>query len=244
MDSNILRSWNGRTIRQREDGYLSATDMCQACNLDITNFNVWIQSEFLMGYLYITKVGFNFNCDFMPYQILNAYCRLENEFKLAEFIENWGQTQQANFTLVRSMSNSINSIENGVLNLLATLDVGFVYIIEDTITKNLKIGKSKNVLNRLYSLQKSNQHDLQIVKTIATTKKSDVEQNLLTQYKSFHLKGEWFYPFNFERNPTHINMIEKELEPTDRIFDISMRILKLGCAKKALREYLEDFKNL
>jgi KilA-N domain len=31
MNSSIIRSWNGRTIRQREDGYLSATDMCQAC---------------------------------------------------------------------------------------------------------------------------------------------------------------------------------------------------------------------
>lgn len=27
----IIRQWNGRTIRQRDDGYLSATDMCQAC---------------------------------------------------------------------------------------------------------------------------------------------------------------------------------------------------------------------
>jgi KilA-N domain len=29
--SNLIREWNGRTIRQRADGYLSATDMCQAC---------------------------------------------------------------------------------------------------------------------------------------------------------------------------------------------------------------------
>jgi hypothetical protein len=28
---HIIRSWNGRTIRQREDGYLSLTDMAQAC---------------------------------------------------------------------------------------------------------------------------------------------------------------------------------------------------------------------
>lgn len=31
MNSIIIRSWNNKTIRQREDGYLSATDMCQAC---------------------------------------------------------------------------------------------------------------------------------------------------------------------------------------------------------------------
>lgn len=27
----LIREWNGRTIRQREDGYMSLTDMCQAC---------------------------------------------------------------------------------------------------------------------------------------------------------------------------------------------------------------------
>lgn len=27
----LSRIWNGRTIRQREDGYLSLTDMAQAC---------------------------------------------------------------------------------------------------------------------------------------------------------------------------------------------------------------------
>jgi hypothetical protein len=31
-NANIVRQWNGRVIRQRKDGYLSATDMCQAAN--------------------------------------------------------------------------------------------------------------------------------------------------------------------------------------------------------------------
>lgn len=31
MNDLIIREWNGKVIRQREDGYLSATDMCQAC---------------------------------------------------------------------------------------------------------------------------------------------------------------------------------------------------------------------
>ena len=39
MYSNIVRSWNGKAIRQREDGYLSATDMCQACGKQIKHWN-------------------------------------------------------------------------------------------------------------------------------------------------------------------------------------------------------------
>jgi KilA-N domain len=38
-NNNIIRQWNGRTIRQREDGYLSATDMCQACGKRWNNWN-------------------------------------------------------------------------------------------------------------------------------------------------------------------------------------------------------------
>jgi KilA-N domain len=34
----VPREWSGRTIRQREDGYFSATDMCQACGKRWSNW--------------------------------------------------------------------------------------------------------------------------------------------------------------------------------------------------------------
>jgi hypothetical protein len=45
---NIIRSWNGKTIRQREDGYLSATDMCQACD---KRWNNWERLDSTKEYL-------------------------------------------------------------------------------------------------------------------------------------------------------------------------------------------------
>ncbi len=36
---NIIKDWNGFTIRQREDGYLSATDMCKACGKLFADWN-------------------------------------------------------------------------------------------------------------------------------------------------------------------------------------------------------------
>jgi KilA-N domain len=47
-NSSIIRSWNGRTIRQREDGYLSATDMCQACG---KRLNDWMRLSATGEYL-------------------------------------------------------------------------------------------------------------------------------------------------------------------------------------------------
>ncbi|NER99892.1 MAG: KilA-N domain-containing protein [Symploca sp. SIO1B1] len=37
--NNLIRQWNGRIIRQRQDGYFSATDMCQACDKFFANWN-------------------------------------------------------------------------------------------------------------------------------------------------------------------------------------------------------------
>jgi KilA-N domain len=48
MDNSIIRSWNGRLIRQRKDGYLSATDMCQACN---KRWNNWYRLDSTREYL-------------------------------------------------------------------------------------------------------------------------------------------------------------------------------------------------
>lgn len=46
--NSIIRQWNGRTIRQRKDGYFSATDMCQACN---KRFHNWERTDSAKEYL-------------------------------------------------------------------------------------------------------------------------------------------------------------------------------------------------
>jgi KilA-N domain len=48
MQDSIIREWNGRTIRQRTDGYLSATDMCKVCNKQWYEFS---RSKFCGEYL-------------------------------------------------------------------------------------------------------------------------------------------------------------------------------------------------
>jgi hypothetical protein len=46
--SNIIRSFNGRSIRQRSDGYLSATDMCQSVE---KRFHNWHRLDSTKEYL-------------------------------------------------------------------------------------------------------------------------------------------------------------------------------------------------
>lgn len=47
----IIRQWNGRIIRQRSDGYLSATDMCQATGKLFADWNRLKSTESLLGAL-------------------------------------------------------------------------------------------------------------------------------------------------------------------------------------------------
>lgn len=48
MQDLILREWNGKTIRQREDGYISLTDMAQACGKE---FKAWNRLDGTKSYL-------------------------------------------------------------------------------------------------------------------------------------------------------------------------------------------------
>lgn len=48
MDSNILRSWNEKTIRHRADGYLSLTDMAQSTDKKV---NDWLRLDSTKSYL-------------------------------------------------------------------------------------------------------------------------------------------------------------------------------------------------
>ncbi len=50
--NHLIRTWNGRIIRHRQDGYLSATDMAQACNKLWGN---WYRLDSTKEYLEVLK---------------------------------------------------------------------------------------------------------------------------------------------------------------------------------------------
>lgn len=58
MDSNIIRSWNGKTIRHRADGYLCLTDMAQACDKKV---NDWLRLKDTEEYLETLSIDTGFS---------------------------------------------------------------------------------------------------------------------------------------------------------------------------------------
>lgn len=67
---------------------------------------------------------------------------------------------------------------------------GFVYIITDG--EFVKIGQTKNIENRLVSIQCGNPREISVLQIIETQDMSAVEQSLHWWYGRYHVRGEWF----------------------------------------------------
>jgi hypothetical protein len=70
--------------------------------------------------------------------------------------------------------------------------LGFVYYIQEELTKNVKIGYTYNLPNRLISLQVGNSQKLTIVRTINCKNPYATEQKLHKENKKYHIHGEWY----------------------------------------------------
>lgn len=98
-----------------------------------------------------------------------------------------------------------------------------IYFIQDTISKNIKIGVSRNPNKRLATLQISHDSKLIILKVI---KGSTREEKLLHKmYNKYRIRGEWFFEnedlLKFISNPEEELLIsnpeEKSLDNKSKI---------------------------
>jgi hypothetical protein len=70
--------------------------------------------------------------------------------------------------------------------------IGYIYYIQEEDSKNIKIGYSFNLDERLLQLQTANSQKLTIVKYEKCIFPHIREQELHKQYKNYHIHGEWF----------------------------------------------------
>jgi hypothetical protein len=70
--------------------------------------------------------------------------------------------------------------------------IGYVYYIQEEESKNIKIGYTFNLDERLTQLQTANSQKLSVVKYEKCIFPRIREQELHKQYKNYHIRGEWF----------------------------------------------------
>lgn len=95
--SNIIRSWNGRTIRQREDGYLCLTDMAQATGKRVQD---WTDLKTTNSYLVALGTSVNIVTDQLVCTIkhgLNEQRGTWGHRKVAIRFAQWCSDEFANF---------------------------------------------------------------------------------------------------------------------------------------------------
>lgn len=68
----------------------------------------------------------------------------------------------------------------------------FVYFIKNTETNRFKIGRTKNVEERLCQLQTGNDCPLVLYKIIPSENSAELETSLHNKFADYHIRGEWF----------------------------------------------------
>lgn len=67
---------------------------------------------------------------------------------------------------------------------------GYVYLIKSN--NYFKIGKTKNIKQRISSLQTSSATHIELIHTIKTSNYHKIEKELHKKFENQHIKGEWF----------------------------------------------------
>jgi hypothetical protein len=83
----------------------------------------------------------------------------------------------------------INKLKNENQNLY---DYGYIYFFQELNTGKIKIGKTKNLENRIKNLKSMLPFKSELVHHIPTSNHSDVEKYFHRKYRSKKVKGEWF----------------------------------------------------
>ncbi len=118
----------------------------------------------------------------------------------------------------------------------------YIYNIGKKVNKNkpyklkVKIGKSKNVRDRLKALQTGNSDKLEILKTFKTHMAKKVEKALHKKFSEYRGLGEWFI---FDNKKTYSECVNS----TNHVVDIINHIFCHKYSKKYLTKTANDFIN-
>jgi len=78
--------------------------------------------------------------------------------------------------------------------------IGYVYFIQEDISKNIKIGYTYNLKNRISELQIGNSQQLILLYVFESKTPYKLEKELHKKYKNFCLRGEWYNISELLRN--------------------------------------------
>lgn len=205
MSNLILRDWNGKSIRHREDGFLSATDMCQAGG---KLFGHWHSLKTTKEYLEALKLKYYLDLSANPVEsnvgglpeTTGTWVDRRVAIRLAQWISPTFALQVDEWVIAHlEETNNAHTFKLSFFNSLLEAGpcekAGFVYALHDEGNFKVKIGYTANPMQRLKQLQHgdSGSSTFYGVRMTATVGEARIHEKYLHELFDFdRLSGEWF----------------------------------------------------
>lgn len=96
------------------------------------------------------------------------------------------------FNIIKNRYCILNYSQNIHFKYTIHINMGYVYLLYDSINQMHKIGVSMNIQRRLKQLQTGNPTDLQLVSYFQSDQPFKIEQMLHNKLKQKRFNNEWF----------------------------------------------------
>jgi hypothetical protein len=176
--NNIIKSWNGRTIRIRSDRYVSLTDMARATGEGVNDFLQKPRTLSIISKFYMKQEGLirhpivdDGDNVWVCSPLAKEFCYQSHNYEFSIWMDDilWGdllhpEVSSDVFQLVKLTHQYADLDEESKIILSS------VYFILNEDTNTVKIGVSKNPDIRLKAFQTGTLDSLRMLKTIVGTK--------------------------------------------------------------------------
>lgn len=181
----INLSYNGQIINQREsDGYINATQICQANGRKVAD---WLVNKGTQSYIeYLSRET--------GIPVSEMYSSTKGNSSVSSqgtWIHPFLAVKLARWISLEFEAWSDLNIKPVIINN-AKDKTGFIYLAKTFNSDLYKIGLSKTPLKRMSKLQTGNAEELTILHLVFVFNAKEVESSLHKYYSSYWVRGEWF----------------------------------------------------
>ena len=150
---------------------------------------------------YLSKDGKNYKMTCLPLDYLNGWLFKINPSKIRNITTRQKviNFQKYMYSNLRRIFDSYTDIVNALNNFEVDKDIIdstkyqlFVYAIQESETKRVKLGISANPERRLKELQTGNSQELVLLSYIPANNGYDDEKRIHEEFSNLHVRGEWY----------------------------------------------------
>lgn len=197
--NNFIKSWNGRTIRIRNDRYVSLTDMAQATGEPVNPFLTSQRVLSIIAHFYRRQTGQirhpileEDGEVWVCFPLAVEFCYQSRNYEFSIWMDDILWADIINPEVLPYVLNAVDWRKHRYPEIDKTEQVfpTFVYFIFNADRNTVKIGYSKNPEARIKAFQTGTLDDLSLLKTMLGGKSE--EDSIHRQFSDYRIEREIF----------------------------------------------------